>query len=465
MKRIRRLLCAVVLIVSARYIHASSEDASNLDRVFDRLESNNRVQGSVAIAEGGKVVYSRAVGLRDAGKKNDVATMFRVGSVTKVFTAAMIYQLIDEKKLTLETPLSKFFPQIANAKQITIAHLLAHTSGLPNFPTADDYAKGWIFQPQTKTAMLARFASLTPDFTPGERVSYSNTGYVLLGYVIESVTRSTYDRQLQKRIVKPLGLRRTRFGGTIDTAKNEARSHDFDDGKWIAHKQESLSVSAGAGAIVSTAEDLARFITAVFDGRLISANSVREMITPFSPQFEGGERKGVVVSKLARGADKTIYSHLGGIDAFSANLVYFPETKTAIAIAMNGQNFPMNRLFWLLADSRLGLPSQPLSFEGIALPEQTLLTYEGVYTFPQIGMDITVRRDGEQLTAQATDQQPFAITAFAPPSDRFDALFWDRSGIVIEFRRDPDGDVSSIVLFQGKSELRFKRKGEVTAPR
>lgn len=445
---IRRLLCAVVLVAAARTLHAE-----DLDRVFDRLESNNRLRGSVAIAEGGKIVYSRAVGLRDAKTKNDATTMFRVGSVTKVFTATLIYQLIDEKKLTLATPLSQFFPQIPNAKQITIAHLLAHTSGLPNFPTPRDYADGWVLQPQTKAAMLKRFAAVTPDFAPGEKISYSNTGYVLLGYVIESVTRSTYDRQLQKRIAKPLGLRRTRYAAAID-----ARSYDFNDGKWTEHTQEDLSVSAGAGAIVSTSEELARFITGVFDGRLISKTSIREMTTPFSPQLEGGERKGVVVSKLARGADQTIYSHLGGIDAFSANLVYFPETKTAIAITMNAQNFPMNRLFWLLTDTRLGLASQPLSFEGIAIPEATLATYEGVYTFPQIGMDITIRRDGTQLTAQATNQDAFAITAIAPPTDRFDALFWDRSGIVIEFRRDPNGEVSSIALFQGRGELRFKRK-------
>jgi D-alanyl-D-alanine carboxypeptidase len=457
MKAVHHLLCVALLLAFTRPVHGSAPD---LDRVLDLLESNQRLRGSVAIGERGTVVYSRAVGLRDGRTRSDVATMYRIGSVTKVFTAAMIYQLIDEKKLTLATPLSKFFPQMANSKQITIAHLLAHTSGIPNFPTPRDYASGWVFHPQTKAAMLERFASLKPDFTPGEKISYSNTGYVLLGYVLESVTHSTYERQLQRQIAGPLGLRRTRFGETIDPAKNEARSYDFDEGKWIEHAPESLSVSAGAGGIVSTPENLVRFITALFDGRLISEKSLREMTTPFSAKLEGVERKGIVVSTLARGANQTIYSHLGGIDAFSANLVYFPATKTAIAIAMNGQNFPMGRLFWLLADIRLGLPSPQLSFEGITLPRDVLEKYEGVYSLPRIGMDITIRREGDQLKAQATNQDAFAIAAISPPTGRFDALFWDRSGIVIEFRRDAKGDVSSLALFQGRSEMAFQRKPE-----
>lgn len=433
-------------------------DVQRMDRIFDLLESNDRIRGAVTVTRDGKTIYSRAVGLRDGRTKNDAATMFRIGSITKVFTAALIYQLIDEKKLALTTPLAKFFPGVANADRITIAHLLAHTSGIPNFPGPADYAKGWLLQPQTKLRMVERFAAMTPDFAPGEKVSYSNANYVLLGYIVESVTRSTYDRQLQKRIARPLGLRRTRFGGRVKPADNEAHSYTFDDGKWAGHSEEDLSVAAGAGAIVSTPGDLARFMTALFDGRLIGSNSIREMTAPFSETLQGTRRKGVVVSTLQRGLDKTIYSHLGGIDAFSANLVYFPEERVAIAIALNGQNYPMGRLFWLLADGTYGLPAQVPAFQGLELPPESLPRYEGVYTFPQIGMDIAVTRDGTQLKAQATGQDAFPIEPIGAPSERFDALFWDRSGILIEFRRDADGNVSSISLFQGRSEMNFKRK-------
>lgn len=455
----RSFLCLFIAIVSLS-AQAAPLDVTKLDRAFDALESNQRLRGAVSITKDGKVVYSRAFGLRDDGAKNDAATMFRVGSITKVFTAALIYQLIDEKKLTLATPLSKFYPRIANAEQITIAHLLAHASGIPNYPNRDDYAEkdGWITKPQTKQQMVERFAAWKSDFAPGEKVSYSNANYALLGYIVESITKSTYDQQLQKRIAKPLGLRRTRYGGRVNPANNEARSFNFDDGKWVASSEEQLTVSAGSGAVVSTSSDLAKFMTALFSERLVRRKSIDEMITPLTPALTGVERKGVVVSTLRRGLDKTIYSHLGGIDAFSSNLIYFPDDKVAIAITFNGQNYPMGRVFWMLVNAYYGRAEVLPTFEAIKLPAETLTRYEGVYSLAAIGMDITVTRDGDQLRAQATGQDAFAIEAIIAPTEHFNALFWDRSGIVIEFRRDADGNVTSMALFQGRGEMNFVRK-------
>jgi D-alanyl-D-alanine carboxypeptidase len=435
-------------------------DVAKLDRALDGLEAHQRLQGSVAIGRAGKVIYSRAFGLRDGRAENDPETMFRIGSITKVFTAALVYQLIDEGRLALATPLGDYYPQITNADRITIAHLLAHTSGLPNFPSPAEAADphGWLHRPQSKRQMLARFAAMKAEALPGERLAYSNVNYVLLGYIVEAVTHSTYKRQLLRRITRPLGLDRTRFGGRVNAARNEAKSYDFDDGRWLEHPEESLTVAAGAGAVVSTPRDLVRFASALFEGGLIRPGSVREMTTPFSPSFDGAERKGVVVSTLRRGVDKTIYSHLGGIDGFRSNLVYFPADRIAIAITLNGQNYPMGRLFWLLADAAFRLDGAVPAFDPVALPDETLAQYEGVYSLAAIGMDLTVEREGGHLRARATGQEWFSIEAIAAPSPRFDALFWDRSGILLEFRRDPQGKVLSVALFQGRSEMSFLRQ-------
>jgi CubicO group peptidase (beta-lactamase class C family) len=446
--RLRLLLLPLFVCLTAAATPAP--DTAKLDRIFDTLEAHQRLRGSVAITRDGTVVYSRAFGLRDTRSPMDTATMMRVGSITKVFTAAMIYQLIDEKKLTLATPLARFFPDIPNAGAITIAHLLAHTSGIPNYPRGEDVS--WVGQPQTRQQMSARFAAMKPDFAPGTKVSYSNANYALLGYILESVTRSTYDAQLQKRIARRIGLRRTRFGPSSRPRPNEAHSYTYDDGKWTEHGEEDLTVSAGAGAIVSTPSDLTRFVTALFGGRLISGDSIREMIAPFSPELEGVERKGVVVSTLHRGLEKTIYSHLGGIDAFSSNLVYFPDDRVAIAITLNGQNYPMGKLFWLLTDSYYGRPITPPNFEAVTLPSETLARYTGVYRFKEIGMDIVITRDGAQLRAQATGQEAFPIEAVG------ETLFSDAaSGILIEFRPRADGAIASFTLYQGRGEMSFLR--------
>jgi D-alanyl-D-alanine carboxypeptidase len=247
--RFLRLLSLTFALFCATAHAASTIDVAKLDRAFDVLETKERVRGSVTITKDGLIVYSRALGLRDGRSKVDNATAMRIGSIAKVFTATLIYQLIDEKKLTLQTPLSRFFPAFPNAKEITIAHLLAHTSGIANVPSGREFAdpKSWVYQPQTTQAMLARFADAKPAFAPGEKVAYSNAGYMVLGYIIESVTGSSYDRQLQKRIVRPLGLKHTRFGGAVNAAKNEAHSYAFDDDHWTQQPEADLSVAGGAG--------------------------------------------------------------------------------------------------------------------------------------------------------------------------------------------------------------------------
>jgi D-alanyl-D-alanine carboxypeptidase len=446
-------LLLFLLVAGAAPAATASELAARLDPFFDALESNGRMHGSVAVMKDGQLLYRRAVGMRAQANGSPVAadadTTYRVGSITKVFTAVMIYQLIEEKKLALDTPLSKFFPSIPNAAQITIAHLLSHSSGVGNYPSAEVIAdpKSWLYQPQTKEQMLARFAALKPDYAPGEKSTYSNTNFVLLGYIVEAVTRSTYAAQLDRRINRKLGLKRTRYGGM---SASDACSFTFDDSKWTEQGSEHLSVPAGAGGIVSTPVELAKFITAVFDHRLLKPQSVTEMITPFSKDLPGSE-KGIVVFKLTD-RNRTAYQHLGGIDAFNNSLTYIPDEKLAIAITFNGQNYPMRPVLYAIIDAAAGRPVTVPSFDAITLPAETLARYEGVYAMP--GMKITVRRAGDQLTAQATDQDPFPIhaineTTFSHPP----------SGILIELRKVGDGEeFSQLVLFQGRSQMRFTRE-------
>jgi D-alanyl-D-alanine carboxypeptidase len=437
--------------------------ASKLDPVLDALERNGRMHGSVAVMKDGEWLYRRAVGMRAQAKASAVAadedTMYRAGSITKVFTAVLIYQLIEEKKLALGTPLSEFFPSIANARQITIAHLLSHSSGIGNYPPPEAVAdpESWVFRPQTKQQMLDRFAALKPDYAPGEKSTYSNTNFALLGYIVEAVTGSTYAEQLERRVNRKLGLKRTRYGGA-SASGNQARSFTYDDAKWTAHGAEHPSVAAGAGAIVSTPSELARFIAALFEHRLLTPQSVTEMLTPFSKDLPGSE-KGIVVFQLAD-RNRTAYQHLGGIDAFHSSLTYLPDEKVAIAIAFNGQNYPMGKLFTAIVDASAGRAVEVPSFRAITLPPETLARFEGVYTMREIGMQLTLRREGDQLTAQASGQDAFPIhaineTTFSHPP----------SGILIELRKPAGSDAySQLVLFQGRSQLRFAREA-IDAPK
>src|SRR5215475_11918959 len=176
--------------------YAQTLDKAKLDQFFDRLAEKNKAMGSLTITKDGKVLYTRAIGysqINEAGKKPlTAASRFRIGSITKMFTAAMILQLVDEGKLKLTDTLDKFLPQVPNAQKITIGQILAHRSGIPNVRRDQiTWKRG---APVTRDEMLALIVKGTPEFEPDTKHSYSNSGYFLLGLILEKVTGKPYDQ-------------------------------------------------------------------------------------------------------------------------------------------------------------------------------------------------------------------------------------------------------------------------------
>ena len=237
------------------------------DSLLDYLFKNNKLMTSVTIAKSGKIVYENATGYSQLNGKekkySTTDTKYRIGSITKMFTAVIVFQLIEEKKLSLDDTLSKYFPGVPNADKITISNLLNHHSGLYNI-TNDSTYPSWDTSPKTEQEMLKIIKSHKPVFKPGERVEYSNTNYILLGYIIEKITGNRYEDELKKRIVNRIGLKTTYYGHKIDINNNEALSFNFSDNKWVISKETDMSIPGGAGAIVSTTSDLTEFIYALF---------------------------------------------------------------------------------------------------------------------------------------------------------------------------------------------------------
>src|SRR4028119_481447 len=212
----RNKILSVTLMILAVFNAVSAQmlDKAKLDRFFDRLAEKNQAMGSLTVAKDGKVLYNRAIGYSQIngseGKPATTASRYRTGSLTKTFPAPMIFQFVEEGKLKLSDTLDKFFPQIPNAGKITIAHMLAHRSGI-DFGKEPDF-RSWSRNPRTKDEILAFIAKGTPDFEPGEKRSYSNAAYVLLGYVVEKLDGRPYQEALKKRITGRLGLKDTYLG-------------------------------------------------------------------------------------------------------------------------------------------------------------------------------------------------------------------------------------------------------------
>ena len=195
----KRLLIVIALL--ANTLNSTAQDTKQIDDYLNLLEANNKLMATMAITSGGQPFYHKAFGFADVSNsiKNHETTKFRIGSITKAFTAVMIFQLIDDGKLTLETSLSKFFPEIKNASKITIAHLLNHSSGLYNITNAPDFGE-WMLKPSTKDQMLERIKSYKLDFESGAQTAYSNTNYLILGYIVEEIDKSSYAEALKVRI-------------------------------------------------------------------------------------------------------------------------------------------------------------------------------------------------------------------------------------------------------------------------
>lgn len=401
---------------------------------------------SVTIRQNGQIVYSRAIGFIDnAGSipvKSTPETRYRIGSISKMFTSVMILQLVEEKKLSLSTPLSKFFKKVPNADSITIADLLNHHSGLYNFTNSEDYPK-WMTEPRSRKQMLALIEGQKPAFAPHQKGEYSNTNFVLLGYIIEDITGKTYQENLSKRITSKIGLKNTLYGSKINHGSNEASSFDFTDGKWVMNPETDMSIPGGAGSVISTTPDLTEFITALFNGKLISDNSLKRMTT-----IKDGYGLGIFKVPFH---ERSAFSHNGGIDGFSSSLAYFPEDKVSIAFCSNGLNYPMNDILIGLLSCYFDKPYKIPDFKTISIPAEKLTAYEGEYTSEQLPLVITIKLDGDKITAQATGQPAFPLETISETEFRF-----SQAGVVMIFNKTVSGEVDGFTLKQG-GEFVYKK--------
>lgn len=178
----KAVYCLILIAVCS--ISATSQDINTLrlDSLLNILSEKNKAMGSVAISKNGKIVYRKTFGysiIQNSIKKTSTdSTKYRVGSITKTFTATMIFQLIDEGKLQLSTTLDNFFPSVANANKVTIGHLFCHRSGIHNLTDDSNYVQ-WTTQPKTHDELISITSNYKADFKPGKRVSYSNSNYLL----------------------------------------------------------------------------------------------------------------------------------------------------------------------------------------------------------------------------------------------------------------------------------------------
>lgn len=395
----KRLSIVSLILAISVFTFAQTIDGTRLDSFFNSLSAQNLAIGSIAITQNGKVVYQRSF-----GKDQTEATTYRVGSITKIFTGIMIYQLIDAKTLSLDDTLSKFFPHLPNAGHITIAEMLGHRSGLANFTALSMNFDTWKTQPQTHEQLLSYISNQQPDFAPGAKADYNNSNFLLLGYILEKICHQPYKDIVKERIIDKLHLISTYYGDHAGFQGKEAVSCKYFNSQWQPETAVYLDNFSGAGAIISTPQDLCRFIKAIFDGKLITKASLSRMTRIEKDGYGWG---------LFPYGDSTHpgYGHNGKTEGFASSIQYYPENGLAIGYCTSGELYPkdliLNKVFKICFLEPCVIPT----FDTIRLTSQQLQPFTGSYTGDN-GLSVTVSADSGRLRLELKGQQ-FILSAYS----------------------------------------------------
>jgi CubicO group peptidase (beta-lactamase class C family) len=405
--------------------YAQTFDKAKLDQYFDRLAERNKAMGTLVISKDGKVLYNRSIGygqISETVKKPLTAeSRYRIASVTKMYTAVMIFQLVEERKLKLTDTLGKFFPQVANAGKVTIAQILAHRSGIHDALLDEKLRPASKTSPVTKEELLNIISKGPSDFEPGSKHLYSNSGYALLGLIVEKLSNKSYVETLRGSITSKIGLNDTYIAtGNIDVNKNESLTYRYTGG-WKQEPETHPSILFGGGSIISTPNDMVKFIHALFDLKLISKEHLELMKT-----IRDGDGSGMEPFLFA---GKTFYGHTGGGDNYGAWLAYLPEEKLAVAYATNAKVYPVADIMKNIMDIYYNKPFEIPTFEPVAISAEVLDNYIGVYSTTGAPVKFTITRNGTILYIQPPGQSAAPLEATARDKFKIEGT----NGVTFEF--------------------------------
>ena len=445
------LCLAFNLYVSAQNAPASPPSAEQIaEKVDEYMNAALRVDGfsgTILVARDGKPIVSKGYGMAniELNVPNKPENIFRLGSVTKQFTAMAVMMLQERGKLSVSDPICKYFTECPEAwKPLTIRNLLTHTSGITNYTEFPDFAKTAIL-PTPTADMIARLEKAPLEFAPGEKFAYSNSGYYLLGAVIEKASGKTYADFLQENIFTPLGMKQTGYDDPLRIIMNRAAGYQKQAGKVLNAPYMDMSVPYAAGSLYSTTSDLLIWDQALYTEKLVSKKSLDEMFTPFKSGYGYGWG-------IGKRFEHRQISHGGGIYGFATEISRFPDDRVTVIVLSNFQGAPAGNIANNLAAIVFGAAYElPKERKEVNLDPKVLGKYVGEY---QIGTNIIVSislEDGK-LLGQLAGQTKFVLL---PESE---TQFFSRDvNAQITFTVDTEGNVTGFTLHQGGGNTPAKK--------
>jgi CubicO group peptidase (beta-lactamase class C family) len=326
------LTCFAILLVLSFSFSSSASDQTLqdiIDEYFNACVKMEKFSGAVLIAKDGEILVNKGYGLanREHDVPNTPQTKFRLGSMTKQFTAAAIMQLQEQGKLNVEDSIDTYIPDYPNGDRITLHHLLTHTSGIPNLTDFPEHRKT-IMIPSPVEKTILRFKDKSLEFTPGEQFKYSNSGYLLLGYVIEKVSGKTYEDYLEENIFHPLNMENSGYDHHSTILKNRATGYHLTKDGLIHAPYVAMSMPHAGGALYSTVEDLFLWDRALYTENILKKSSLENMFTPFKGNYGYGWRIDSIFGH------KRIH-HGGSILGFQTHIARYVGDNTLVVFLCN----------------------------------------------------------------------------------------------------------------------------------
>jgi len=420
-----------------------------LEQLMQAYSETGKLNGTVLITQKGKTLLNKGYGLRNITENlpNDPNVIFQIGSVTKQFTAAIILKLQEHKKLSLLDKVSMYFPDYPNGDKIRIEHLLTHSSGIFNYTDDREFMQTKAMKPITHKDMINTFKDKPLKFVPGSDFEYSNSNYILLGYIIEMLTNKPYEKVVEQMIFKPLKMKSSGFdfnklqksakakGYIVYSKENNKESDEFDP-----------TVSYAAGGMYTTTADLDKWLTELSSGKVISQESYIKMITPYKNKYGYG-------NYINNFAGKTLVAHGGLTFGYTSYAGRVLEDHLNIIILNNIPNYIINdianNILAIIYDKPYKLPE---ILKEVSVSSEILKKYIGTYQIaPQIIVTITTE-NGQLFWGKQLVRIKFCLLL-----EMKNHFFIKGADVFIDFKKDSSGSITELILTDGGKAIPAKK--------
>ena len=426
---------------------AAADVARQARQLLDGVVKPDGPGVAVLVARGDEILFRGARGMAqiELGVPLGADTVFRIGSNTKQFAAATVLNLVQQGKLSLNDPLSKFVPAYPNGGNITVHQLLNHTSGIKNYTEIDGYMDVGVRADLDTEKLIAVFKDQPSDFPPGTDWKYDNSGYVLVGAIIETVTGKPWYEAINEIVLAPLSLKHTGYGADLQLIPGRAAGYS-DDGQGHTTNAVYLSMTqpSAGGGMVSTVDDLFHWMRALHTGKALDADSYHRMITPVPTPSGKPTDYGYGMSTRTLRGDQA-FEHSGGIPGFASDTIYFPASAVSVVVLANTDSGSPNTglLMSKLAADAIGKPYPDR--HPVKLPAKVMQSLVGVYDMGGGMHRLVTVRDGTLYTLREGGAPHVLLAASADElyfNEVLDYFKIERNaaGKVVALQQFPDGE-------------------------